>query len=220
MELTSTPSRIHPLMAGAAVSVTLVSLLGVAALSGLLPTSHGSVAPLAETTPATVATTQNGFASSAVTTPSNALMAAPIAAPVTASTAASAPVLVKTASGYQYMRPVTGTTPAATPAYQVASEPAPVYHNAPTHHVRHHYTNTYAQADTGYRSEVRPSYSQQPVYAAPARANSPVGIATGAVVGGLLGSQIGGGNGRTLATVAGAVGGGYLGNMAGQRYGY
>lgn len=37
-------------------------------------------------------------------------------------------------------------------------------------------------------------------------------MVTGAVAGGLLGNQIGGGNGRTLATVAGAVGGGYAGN--------
>ncbi|MGC8020840.1 glycine zipper 2TM domain-containing protein, partial [Salmonella enterica] len=41
---------------------------------------------------------------------------------------------------------------------------------------------------------------------------SGVGIAGGAVVGGLLGNQIGGGTGRTLATIAGAVGGGYAGN--------
>jgi outer membrane lipoprotein SlyB len=38
-------------------------------------------------------------------------------------------------------------------------------------------------------------------------------VAGGAVVGGLLGNHIGGGNGRTLATVAGAVGGGYAGNQ-------
>lgn len=41
---------------------------------------------------------------------------------------------------------------------------------------------------------------------------SGVGIATGAVIGGLLGNQVGRGNGRSLATVAGAVGGGYAGN--------
>jgi outer membrane lipoprotein SlyB len=41
---------------------------------------------------------------------------------------------------------------------------------------------------------------------------SGLGVAGGAVVGGLLGNQIGGGTGRTLATVAGAVGGGYAGN--------
>ncbi|MDC8758094.1 glycine zipper 2TM domain-containing protein [Janthinobacterium fluminis] len=41
---------------------------------------------------------------------------------------------------------------------------------------------------------------------------SGVGAVGGAVVGGLLGNQIGGGNGRKLATVAGAVGGGFAGN--------
>lgn len=38
------------------------------------------------------------------------------------------------------------------------------------------------------------------------------GTAIGAVVGGLVGNQIGGGDGKKLATVAGAVGGGYAGN--------
>ncbi len=38
------------------------------------------------------------------------------------------------------------------------------------------------------------------------------GTAIGAVAGGLLGNQIGGGKGRTLATVAGAIGGGYAGH--------
>lgn len=38
------------------------------------------------------------------------------------------------------------------------------------------------------------------------------GMAIGAIAGGLLGNQIGGGKGKTLATVAGAVGGGYAGN--------
>jgi uncharacterized protein YcfJ len=37
------------------------------------------------------------------------------------------------------------------------------------------------------------------------------GTAIGAVAGGLLGNQVGGGKGRTLATVAGAVAGGYAG---------
>ncbi|MGZ5180908.1 MAG: glycine zipper 2TM domain-containing protein [Ramlibacter sp.] len=39
-----------------------------------------------------------------------------------------------------------------------------------------------------------------------------VGVVGGAVVGGLLGNQIGHGNGRALATVAGAAAGGYAGN--------
>jgi uncharacterized protein YcfJ len=39
------------------------------------------------------------------------------------------------------------------------------------------------------------------------------GTAIGAIAGGLLGSQVGGGNGKKLAAVAGAVGGGYAGNQ-------
>ncbi|MFL6671718.1 MAG: glycine zipper 2TM domain-containing protein [Massilia sp.] len=49
-------------------------------------------------------------------------------------------------------------------------------------------------------------------YERAAERGSGLGVATGAVVGGLLGNHVGGGNGRTLATVAGAVGGGYAGN--------
>lgn len=41
---------------------------------------------------------------------------------------------------------------------------------------------------------------------------SGVGAVGGAVVGGLLGNQVGGGSGRTAMTVLGAVGGGYAGN--------
>lgn len=39
------------------------------------------------------------------------------------------------------------------------------------------------------------------------------GTAVGAVAGGLLGNQIGGGSGKTIATVAGAAAGGYAGNQ-------
>ena len=42
------------------------------------------------------------------------------------------------------------------------------------------------------------------------------GTALGAVVGGLLGNQVGGGRGKTVATVAGAAAGGYAGNKVQQ----
>lgn len=129
MNLTQTTRRIHPLMAGAAVSVTLVSLLGVAALTGILPSSHALSAD-------------------------------------TAATAAAA-----------HTHPV-----------------AAVRKNAPV----------YAQAQY-------PQQVSQPAPAPVAR-NSPVGIGLGAVIGGALGSQVGSGDGKTLATIAGAIGGGYIGN--------
>ena len=43
---------------------------------------------------------------------------------------------------------------------------------------------------------------------------SALGAVGGALVGGGLGSLIGGGTGRTVATVVGAVGGGYVGHQA------
>jgi outer membrane lipoprotein SlyB len=43
----NTSKRIHPLVAGAAVAVILVSLTGIAAITGLIPNSHGTATPVA-----------------------------------------------------------------------------------------------------------------------------------------------------------------------------
>lgn len=64
----ATTARIHPLLAGAAVSVILVSLVGVAAITGILPSSHSKEESL---TPNTLAT------ASAPLTAANGLAAAP-----------------------------------------------------------------------------------------------------------------------------------------------
>lgn len=42
MENNNTPTRMHPLIAGAAIAVMLVSLTGVAAITGLIPSSYGT----------------------------------------------------------------------------------------------------------------------------------------------------------------------------------
>jgi uncharacterized protein YcfJ len=47
--------------------------------------------------------------------------------------------------------------------------------------------------------------------------NRLLGTGVGALVGGILGHQVGGGNGKTLATVAGAAAGGYAGNKIQQK---
>lgn len=44
------------------------------------------------------------------------------------------------------------------------------------------------------------------------------GTAIGAVAGGLLGHQVGGGKGKTLATIGGAVAGGYAGKKVQERH--
>jgi uncharacterized protein YcfJ len=52
----------------------------------------------------------------------------------------------------------------------------------------------------------------------PERYGDTDGMIAGAVIGGLLGNQVGKGSGRTLATVAGAVGGGYAGREIDRRH--
>jgi len=47
--------------------------------------------------------------------------------------------------------------------------------------------------------------------------NTAVGTIGGALIGGGLGSLIGGGTGQTVATVVGAIGGGFVGNQAAER---
>ncbi len=139
-----TKTRIHPLIAVAAVSVTLVSALGIAAITGVLPNSHGS-APDAQRAPTEIV----------------------------ADTKHPAP-------NHKASSQRTGNSVPEQASGQVASnenapQPAPVAKPAPPQ-------------------------------------NSPVGIGVGALVGGVLGNQVGSGDGKTLATIAGAIGGGYIGN--------
>jgi uncharacterized protein YcfJ len=180
MEANQTTRSIHPLMAGAAISVMLVSLVGAAALTGVLPSSHGSITPdVAATQPA----------------PAPATVAAAVPTPAIATTAQAQKkpaVRHKTIVHHRYV------THAAPPAAQT--------------------TQVVAQAEPTRSYSPPPVYQQQAPVQQPVAQNSPIGIGVGAVVGGLLGNQIGGGNGKTLATIAGAVGGGYVGNEIAKRY--
>jgi uncharacterized protein YcfJ len=186
LEMNQTSNRIHPLFAGAAASVMLLSLVGVAAITGLIPNSHG-------------------------TTPDNMRTAAQPAYP-----AATAPVqqaLGQNASTQQYaLMPVQAPQQQGTPAVvKEVVEHRTIVHDQYVQHratPRHSHPAQYAQYDAPAPVYQRP---------APVASNSPVGIGVGAVVGGLLGSKVGGGNGKTLATIAGAVGGGYLGNEVAKR---
>jgi outer membrane lipoprotein SlyB len=172
----------HPLIAGAAIAVMVASLTGVAAMTGLLPNSHGENKTVAE-----VAKSE------------------PVKAPA-----------VKPAPVAKVAKPVSGE--------QLAANDQDRYPTQPRQDRR---------SDANYREA---DYAQNRVQAAePARActncgrvesvsavqsqadPSGVGVVGGAVVGGLLGNQIGGGSGKTLATIAGAVGGGFAGNEVEKR---
>lgn len=188
------PARVHPLVAGAAVSVILVSLLGVAAITGVLPSSHSTVAPVASTSPASMqAVMQSSDVQPAAT------------ANATRYLTQDGQVL-EVIPGTQRVAPVNQARYVESEQYRA---PAPVVHHRKP--VRHYAQNTY--------TEPAPVSYQQPAYAAPQHPvvnyvndMHPVGTGIGAVAGGLLGNQVGGGNGKKLATVAGVLLGGYAGN--------
>lgn len=184
MESIKTATRIHPLMAAAALSVITVSIAGTAAITGLLPTSKADV-PVAVAAPTVQA---NGMQ-----LPANAMPVAYYAVPVAAAPA-PLPVAVKAAA------PVRLALYEEEPAPKPKPKPKPRPRPQPKE-VHHHHV---AQNDA-------PSYQAPAVQPAPKQPNY-VGIGAGAVIGGLLGNQVGGGNGKKLATLAGIIGGGMIGN--------
>jgi hypothetical protein len=158
--------RIHPLVAVAAASVTLFSLLGIAAITGVLPTSHG------------------------------------------ANTEASAN---EQQARDQYAREQEANRLDALPSAKHAPKAA------------HQNQTARAQQSSMQGDGAEPVQHSQAGGAAPQAApkpaaqNSPIGIGVGAVIGGVLGNQVGSGDGKTLATIAGAIGGGYIGNEVAKR---
>jgi len=195
MTTTQATTRIHPLMAAAAASVIIVSLTGAAAIGGLLPSSRSAPEPQA--------------------IPLAAAQLQPVALP-TQLAAAPAPVVVTAAPGTTtYVQPMSANAPVIV----VKQEAAPVVKQTVVKHV------VQKPRVAEHRPAPQPTRYYEPTYrAAPAPAPAPVqqgpsyvGVATGAVIGGLIGNQVGGGNGKKLATLAGVIGGGYLGNEIAQR---
>lgn len=200
MENTKSSGRIHPLVAGAAISIMLVSLTGVAALTGLLPSSHSSNSPAsaAENAPAPLAQ-------------------APVATSVGAATSATSPANLVDSKATE-SKPQTEEAPVA------ESKPAPAPRRPHTTHTakaaQSQSRPSYAESTVATQiPEVCSSCGRvESVQAIPHAAKpSGLGVAAGAVLGGILGNQVGNGNGRTLATIAGAVGGGYAGNEVEKR---
>jgi outer membrane lipoprotein SlyB len=168
-------SRIHPLIAAAAVAVIVVSGVGVAALTGILPSSK--------------------------------------AVPV----AVSAPALIDT----QPSDALNGLKPNVEP--QPQAESAPPVRPMTQHHHTAPPPQGYA-SNEAYRAPAAPEFAAAPAvdpYAGQvvsintvrtAGPTTGLGALGGAVLGGLAGTQVGNGHGRTAATVIGALGGGLAGN--------
>lgn len=188
---TTTTKRIHPLMATAAVAVIIASAAATAAITGLLPSSHSAPEGQANANPA------QQIAAQGANVPAPAAVQPGTAAQPNGQPYAQQYVPAAAAA------PVTAMNTEQTPAVQ---QPAPVVHKRPV--VRH--TQVARYDDGGYQQRQAAPAPHQPNY---------VAMGAGAVIGGLLGNQVGGGNGRKLATVAGIIGGGMIGNEVANRNG-
>ncbi|MCX9155243.1 glycine zipper 2TM domain-containing protein [Niveibacterium sp. 24ML] len=201
------PPSMHPMMWVAAGSVSLFSLTGIAALTGMIP------ARLLEPTPDPLA----NAASAAVTPP-------PLAAPI--ASAGEATVTVPQAAV-----PASAATPPANtkPAPKPASKPAPTHkpeaHREKTAPVR----ATEAEAAPRAIPTRTPDDKPRAVTVAQcydcgvvenvqaveqAGEGSGLGAVGGAVLGGVLGHQVGEGQGKQLARIGGAILGGIAGHQA------
>lgn len=210
---TGKPSTQHPLMIAAAIAIILFCLAGTAAIMGWIPSSIGGAAATSELSPSDRAALASRLADADTPMATTQLAAAPMAAPLAPMAAMSADTDTERdrARALQQERERELAQREREQAQrerrqdaqyaQVARERAPVRLAA----------NTPAAKP---RNSCSNCGNVESVRAIKTRAQgSGLGAAGGAVLGGLLGNQIGGGNGRKLATVAGAVGGAVVGNQ-------
>lgn len=179
-------NRTHPLLLLAAAAVVLFCMVGTAAIMGWLPSSVGGTAnrQLSEAERQALASTL----------PQDVAQPAPGVAPGTAYP--GAPLAPAAAQAYA---PAPAVAPAPVPAPVAAT---PVKESKPT------------QVAANERDWCSNCGNVESVRTITQRAEgSGLGAAGGAVIGGLLGNQVGGGSGRTLATAAGAIGGAVVGNQ-------
>ncbi|WP_079432899.1 glycine zipper 2TM domain-containing protein [Zoogloea sp. LCSB751] len=223
--MSTSPSRppLHPMMWVAAASVTALSLAGVAKLTGLLPdTSHAPVAapetvasaPATPPTPITPPTA--GAAQATEPTPvaspqPQVVEPAPVAkkterheAPHTASK--PAPAKEHTKHQVAAATPATAGNPPPTDA--VPAPPPAGASAGPAHKV----------IETPPPAICRECGVIENVEAIQQKGEgSGLGAVGGAILGGVLGNQVGEGSGKKLARIGGAVLGGFAGNEVERR---
>ncbi|MCS0608897.1 glycine zipper 2TM domain-containing protein [Massilia solisilvae] len=195
----------HPLMILAAVAVVLFCLVGTAAVLGWLPSSIGSNSASRQLSDADRMALSAGMQQTPPTAaplPPQPLQAAP--APQLSQQYAPQPA---------YPAPQYAPQPATTvpPPMPAAAPPVPVPDTAPA---RAHGKPARVAAVEAERGWCASCGNIESIRTITTRARgSGLGAAGGAILGGLLGNQVGSGNGRQLATVAGAVGGAVVGNQ-------
>lgn len=193
-------SSLHPLLAIAAISVIIFSLVGIAYMTGYLPRPEAEPA-----TPTEVAAATPAPATTSAAEADTAAGTTPAPTPVVSSPARSEPKVARTSSKSNASNARSSRD--ETPSYASSSS-------------RTSSANTVTQQEAAYERE--------PTAAGPSCWNcgtvvainavstqakpSGIGAVAGAVIGGVIGHQFGGGDGKKVATAAGAIGGAMAGN--------
>jgi outer membrane lipoprotein SlyB len=185
---------LHPLVATAAVAVTIASAIGIAAMTGVLPKGSAQpAAPVAQLqTPAPPVAPQPV----AVAAPEPA--PAPVVKPVVKAVPKPKPVVRSVPPAplpepvQVAQAPAPGTYPQVPPDFRPAQPPAPVVAPKPV------------CRDCGTVESMREVASKGE--------GTGLGAVAGGIGGLILGHQVGGGAGNKIATVLGAAGGAYAGN--------
>lgn len=181
-------SKTSPFVIAASIAVIIASIVGVGAMTGLLPGRDAK----SEAPPAASAPTEPGKTAGEATTPPQPAMMAQ--ADATAGQASKpAPEEKPAAKPKPVAKPVHSAAAEKPAAKATAAEESPKKEQAPV------------CDNCGVISAIR-TVEQ-------AGEGSGLGAIAGGVVGGLLGHQVGGGTGKDIATIAGAVGGGYAGHQ-------
>jgi len=206
---------LHPMLWVAAASVTAVSLAGVAKLTGILPEFGKPAAP--ESTVSIPAPPPKALEApppiaAADPTPAPAPVAEPKPEPARAEPPAPAPAKPAPPKPKPHTKPaqaaVTGNPP---PADAV---PAPPDAPLPGEQAHRRVTDTPAPPpvcrDCGVIEQIEAIQQKGE--------GSGIGAIGGAILGGVLGHQVGEGSGKQIARIGGAVLGGLAGNEAERRY--
>jgi outer membrane lipoprotein SlyB len=180
---TSTKPKLHPVMWGAAVSVIVLSLAGVGAIMGVIPTSGSHSPDAAALQSATISP-------AAPVTPATPVADLPVPAePAVAAAEPARPAVVH--HDRKHLAQASSETERLPQPSLVQAAPAPII--PPT-------CKECGNIEAVRQIEVKGE-------------GTGLGAVGGAVVGGLLGNTMGGGHGKSAMTVLGAVGGGLAGNQ-------
>jgi outer membrane lipoprotein SlyB len=193
-----TSTRLHPLLSTAAVSVIVLSVAGVGALTGVLPHSRGTTPGAAEQKPI-------------------AQQVAPAAAPVAAP--ASAPAAAPAPEAKPVKKAVVRTSAPAAPR---RAEPVVAQRPAYDEEEYDRYER-YERESRAAESRPEPVRVAQPAClncgtvesvreVATQGQGTGLGAVAGGVTGAVIGKQFGHGSGKTAMTILGAAGGAFAGH--------